>query len=305
VLKNTDSQVSKKETLIRRKILIQQKSIFQNQFLKMFSNLNIRIVRKLKYMFNDNPYIKVNREERHFGFLFGSALIHNREFADKIFEKYNSLLGSNLSSESFDIYFEVAALRDYWCDLGKSSEYSPETHTKRRTVLNTILEKRGYDPYLIDRKKVFWTNGNIGKGKLWCPSEWDIKEIKNIEKSENKPENDLVSLRWCFNAKPDILIVSNSSALFIEIKVESGGGKSNLGYDQLKIQEEISYWMNHLIPSYRTIRFYNSSLTLNDELQFKGLKWIDIIEILNSDLNGKTGSAYVHQCLSELKRYYT
>lgn len=255
-------------------------------------------------MFNDNLYTKVNREERHFGFLFGSALIHNREFASKIFEKYNSLLGSDLSGESFDIYFEVAALRDYWCDLGRSDEYTSTTHNKRRKVLNLILQTKGYDPFIIDRNKVFWTNGNIGKGKLWCPSEWDIKELKSIERSENRPENDLVSVRWCFNAKPDILVVSNLSAVFMEVKVESGGGKSNSGYDQLTIQEEISKLMKLLIPNFGNSTFYNTSLTLNDELRIRGLKWKEIIEILKSCVNGYSGSEYAYRCLSELNKYY-
>lgn len=251
-------------------------------------------------MFNDNPYNKVNREERHFGFLFGSALIHNTEFASKIFEKYNSILSCDVTKSSFDIYFEVAALRDYWCDLGRSDEYSITTHNKRRNILNLILQNKGYDPNIIDQSKVFWTNGNIGKGKLWCPSEWNIKEIMNIEKTVN----DLISIRWCFNAKPDILIVSNSSALFIEVKVESGGGKLNSGYDQLTTQEEISKWMKLLIPTFHDINFYNTSLTLNNELRIKGLRWIEIIDVLKSSLDSNPGSHYVYQCLSELKRYY-
>jgi hypothetical protein len=251
-------------------------------------------------MFNDNSYYKVNREERHFGFMFGSALIHNPEFAERIFQKYNSILGSDLDIKSFEIYFEVAALRDYWRDLGRSDEYSDETHNKRRNVLNKILHNKSYDPRIIDQNRVFWTNGNIGTGKLWCASEWNIKELQKIEKSVN----DLVSIRWCFNAKPDILIVSNTSSVFIEVKVESGGGRSGTGYDQLDIQEEISKYMKLLIPKFSCLNFYNSSLTLNDELRIKGIKWSEVIEDLRCTLDNKLGSIYVHQCLSELLRYY-
>lgn len=251
-------------------------------------------------MFNSNPYYTVNREERHFGFLFGSAVIHNQKFAKKVFNRYNSILGSDLDANSFDIYFEVAALRDYWRDLGRSDEYSDETHRKRRNVLDAILLHKGYDPSTIDNNRVFWTNGNIGSGKLWCPSEWNITELHHIEKSVN----DLVSIRWCFNAKPDILIVSNTSAVFIEVKVESGGGRSGSGYDQLDIQEEISKFMKLLIPKFSSINFYNSSLTLNDELRIKGLKWSEVIDDLSYATENKPGSIYVHQCLSVLNRYY-
>lgn len=251
-------------------------------------------------MFTNHSYTAVNREERHFGFLFGSAIIHNQEFAERIFDRYNSVLGSYLEVKTFDIFFEVAALRDFWRDLGRSDEYTDGTHARRRDVLNAILQHKGYDPGMIDHNKVFWTSGNIGSGKLWCPSEWNIKEIQKIEKSIN----DLVSIRWCFNAKPDILIVSNTSCVFIEIKVESGSGKSNSGYDQLDVQEEISDFMKLLIPEFHNHNFYNSSLTLNDELRMKGLKWSEIIDMLESAMDGKLGSIYVHKCLSELQRYY-
>lgn len=251
-------------------------------------------------MFTNHSYNEVNREERHFGFLFGSAIIHNQEFAQRIFERYNFILGSDLDANTFDIFFEVAALRDYWRDLGPSDEYSSETHAKRRVVLDKILQDKGYNPSIIDQNKVFWTNGNIGTGKLWCPSEWNISELHKIDKSKN----DLVSIRWCFNAKPDILIVSNTSCVFIEIKIESGGGKLNSGYDQLDVQEEISHLMKLLIPEFHNHNFFNSSLTLNDELRMKGLKWIEVIDILKTTMENKLGSIYVHKCLSELLRYY-
>jgi hypothetical protein len=251
-------------------------------------------------MFNDRPYYTVNREERYFGFLFGSALIHNQEFAKEIFSKYNDLIGSKLEYLNFEIFFEVAALRDFWFYLGDNKVYNSETHDKRRKVLDTILQIKGYDAGLIDRERVFWTNGNIGTGKLWSPSEWNIADLKRIERNEN----DLSSVRWSFNAKPDVLLISNNAAVFIEIKVESCGGRSDYAYDQLKIQKEISIWMKRLIPEFRERTFFNTSLTLNNELETKGLTWNDIIYSLGKTSAGKRGSLYVEKCLSVLKRYY-
>lgn len=252
-------------------------------------------------MFNNKPYTAINREERHYGFLFGSALIHDINFAEAIITKYNNLLGSDLDFRQFEIYFEVAALRDYWFDLGDSFKYSSETHQKRRIILETILEQKGYDKGIIDREKVFWTNGNIGAGKLWCPSEWNIKELERFEKSKN----DLATVRWSFNAKPDVLMVSNQSAVFIEIKIESGAGKSDSGYNQLEIQEQISKWMKLLIPEFSDKQFYNSSLTLNNELEIKGLTWSDVINALKLTSNRKQGSKYIERNLSVLTRYYS
>jgi hypothetical protein len=252
-------------------------------------------------MFNEKSYYIINREERHFGFLFGSTIIHNEEFAKEIFVKYNTLIGSDLTTKKYDIFLEVAALRDFWFDLGSSLEYSFDTHSRRRSVLNIILQKKGYDTDIIDQEKVFWTNGNIGTGKLWCPSEWNITELKKFEKSEN----DLVSVRWSFNAKPDVLIVSNNCAVFIEIKVESGGGKSDSGYDQVKIQIEVSSWMKLLIPEFTQKAFYNTSLTLHNEIEIKGLTWREVIDSLRKTSEGNPGSIYTEKCLSVLYRYYT
>ena len=252
-------------------------------------------------MFNDKPYYLLNREERHYGFLFGSAIIHDQQFADAIFSKYNDIIGSDLDSKQFEIFLEVAALRDFWFDLGDSFRYTPETHQKRRLVLNTILEQKGYSKDLIDRKEVFWTNGKIGTGKLWCPSEWNIGDLTLFEKYKN----DLASIRWSFNAKPDVLLVSNNSAVFIEIKIESGAGKSDSGYNQLEIQKEISKWMKLLIPEFKGKTFFNTSLTLNNEIEIKGLTWKEIIETLQVTSEGKPGTKYVEKCLSVLTRYYT
>lgn len=227
-------------------------------------------------------------------------MIHDKEFAEAILSKYNAIVGSDLDSKQFDIFLEVAALRDFWFDLGDSFKYTQETHQKRRLVLNNILEQKGYDKGIIDREEVFWTNGKIGTGKLWCPSEWNIKELERFEKSKN----DLASIRWSFNAKPDVLIVSNNSAVFIEIKIESGTGKSDSGYNQLDIQEEISKWMKLLIPEFMGKAFYNTTLTLNNELKIKGLTWQEVINTLKLTSDGKSGSKYVEKCLSVLTRYY-
>jgi hypothetical protein len=182
-------------------------------------------------MFNPKPYHTINREERHFGSLFTSALIYDEDFRRAVFFRLGKATHADLDPQNFEVYTEVAALRDYWFDLGDSKIYSKETHEDRRTVLNIILKDRGYSPDLIDKEPVFWTLGKISTGKLWCPSEWQIRDLTHIEKEKN----DLVKIRWCFNAKPDLLIVSGKSCVFLELKVESGAGSNEHGYDQIEI----------------------------------------------------------------------
>jgi hypothetical protein len=48
-----------------------------------------------------------------------------------------------------------------------------------------ILKDRGYSPEIIDNEPLFWTQGRVGTGKLWWPSEWVIKDLVHIEKSKN------------------------------------------------------------------------------------------------------------------------
>jgi hypothetical protein len=83
--------------------------------------------------------------------------------------------------------------------------------------------------------------------------------------------------------------------VFIEVKVESGGGRSGSGYDQLDIQEEISKYMKLLIPKFSCLNFYNSSPTLNDELRIKGLKWSEIIDDLKTTMANKPGSISIRK----------
>ena len=59
-------------------------------------------------------FYKMNREERHFGFLFMTSIICNPKFRKRIFEHLNNQLHPNLTLDpnDFDVYAEVALFRD-------------------------------------------------------------------------------------------------------------------------------------------------------------------------------------------------
>ena len=92
-------------------------------------------------MFNDKRYSEINREERFFCFLFAHSLLMSRQVRGGLAQLANSKLGISLDPDALEVYVEVAALRDYWNDLGNPVVYTEETHTKRRNVLELILNE--------------------------------------------------------------------------------------------------------------------------------------------------------------------
>lgn len=47
---------------------------------------------------------------------------------------------------------------------------------------------------------------------------------------------------------------------------------------------------------------HNELSTEGEKIQ--GIKWLEVIDDLKSTMGNNTGSMYVHQCLSEMLRYY-
>ena len=75
-------------------------------------------------MFSTKSYFEVNREERHFGFLFMSALVVNIASRRDLVGYINTQSGVALNPDMIDVYAEVSLFRDYWRDLGSPSSYS-------------------------------------------------------------------------------------------------------------------------------------------------------------------------------------
>ncbi len=267
-------------------------------------------------MFSKKSYFEVNREERHFGFLFASALIHNFNFRAAIFEKYNSITNAKLiaASREFNVYMEVTALRDFWNDMYPKNKagqiiYTDQAEVAKRKVLKRILDFIHVDSQIIDSFDVFWTGTSAKEGKLWSPSQWDVKKLIEIEKIIKLSPNQLVQIRWAFNAKPDILINSMLSAVMIEVKLESNDGKSNSGYAQLPTQRLIATLMSELIPEFNGVIIKQACLALSDRIgsdgnYFDGLSWKEVIDTLENTVDHDEGSKYILKCLKEIKRYY-
>ncbi|MFC2066843.1 hypothetical protein ACFLUO_07340 [Chloroflexota bacterium] len=231
-------------------------------------------------MFLNQSYIEVNREERHYCSLLAHALLSSEivreEFAALVSEEVK------LDPAQTEVFIEVAALRDYWHALydGNPRLYNDTTSANRKAFLEEILTIYDIPIDIIGKEKLFWTKG-IGS-KLWNPGHWTIPEI---EKPKLGHIDQLKKLKWAFNAKPDMMIVSNNQAILVEAKLESGEGKyGDDGIGQREIQETIGELMPKLIiPAFEDIVFHNmllaKKLPKDNEWQLS-ITWKEIIEII-------------------------
>ena len=145
---------------------------------------------------------------------------------------------------------------------------------------------------VIDEQPFFWT-GQIGISKLWSPGHWDLKAIRTAGL------NDLEKVKWAFNAKPDLLVISNGSVLMIEAKLESGEGRDGgSGYRQLEVQEQVAHLLKVLVPQFHTSDFHNMVLTVKPT--GSGITWREILDIIGRN----EVDAFTQECLGQLQRFY-
>ena len=221
-------------------------------------------------------HYQINREERHFGFLFLSAVISNPAFRKELFALINARTSLQLNDQKFDIYAEVAIFRDIWNHFGDHKHYNKKIHSDRLMMLMAILETMGIDSSIVNQEDLFWTD-EIDKSKLWFPGKWSQTKIEEAQTRRQIKDNRLLRCRWLCNAKPDILIHSGDDVLFIEVKVESGMGSNEHGYDQVQTQQDIITVGAKIIDwihDGRVQRINLSHLTAD-----KDIIWRDVIDI--------------------------
>jgi hypothetical protein len=224
---------------------------------------------------------EINREERHFGFLFLTSLIAYPEFTREMFALLNSRASMHLNPQDFDIYAEVAAFRDHWNSLGDHNRYSDDLHSKRLAVLEEILAALAIPSSLIHEHDLFWT-GAIGKSKLWYPGKWPEAKIADLEIKAGIDGKRLWRCRWLCNAKPDVMIHSGSDVLFIEVKVESGMGASDHGYNQEQTQTDIITAGRRVIDWMKTANV--GRLTLTQNASPSGITWRHVVAVFEKTM---------------------
>ena len=238
-------------------------------------------------MFNNKHYWQVNREER----FYCSLLVHALLGSDHVKQDFSNLVetktGLSLPDTDWEVYIEATVLRDYWHDLGDPDVYSDETHQRRSEVLESILNIYNISPSMLDDHDLFWTTKQ--KKKLWSPNRWNEKALK-MAGLEN-----LIPVKWAFNAKPDIMIVSGSIVLLIEAKVESGEGREGeSGYHQYEIQKLVARLYQLLVPKYTDVKNVVLALETTD-----GITWQEVLPIIEkSEID-----SFTKQCLTQLRKY--
>jgi len=174
-------------------------------------------------MFIDKPYFKVNREERFYCFLLCHSLLMSEIVREGFTNLINHKIGKILDVRDLEVYIEAAVLRDFWYDLGNPKKYDDKTHSRRQELLLYLLKKFVNLPKTVidinDNDYDFlWTKKS--PKKLWNPGHWNETCIKNNKAGIEKEQVDkLCKIKWAFNAKPDIMLVSNNHVVLIEAKL--------------------------------------------------------------------------------------
>ncbi len=243
-------------------------------------------------MFSKKSYSKVNREERFFCFLLCHALLMSGQVRQGFAKLASKKCNVNLDPDKLEVYVEASALRDYWRDLGNPVAYSPETHKLRKAVLELILEKYSISADVLDKHDLFWTSTR----KLWNPNHWSEKAL------DEAGLNELIKVKWAFNAKPDILLMSPESMLVIEAKVESAEGcKADVEYKQFQTQKLISELWQLLIPGFQNRKLVNAVLNVSSSLEdIPVIQWSEIIDLISSS----DVDEFTRKAMAELNRYY-
>lgn len=174
----------------------------------------------------DKGYYTINREERNLAAIFYHLLL----------QKDNLSRFLNLTKCPFPvledevaIYFEFAFLRDLWFNIDSQANDNDNRNARKRNVILDLLNPSNRE----ELKSMSVLNFNTYFGAVPKPSPVYIQSPGNWSipfYNSNIKDNDeflkVCKFKWCFNAKPDIVIhTTNEHAICIEAKLESKEGK--------------------------------------------------------------------------------
>lgn len=169
-------------------------------------------------------YFKINREERNLAAIFYHVLLLDnnlKRFIDLVGCKYD------IVENEMGIYFEYAFIRDLWNNIDQGNNINQGNDLKREFILDFLNPSNKEQ---LKKMSVFEFNKYFGVARaskefIVSPGKWSIKFYnKNIV--DNNEFLKTCKFKWCFNAKPDIVInTSHGTAICIEGKFESREGK--------------------------------------------------------------------------------
>jgi hypothetical protein len=166
------------------------------------------------------PYYTINREERNLAAIFYHTLLikdNLKTFITKLEIDYP------LIEEEMGIYFEYSFLRDLWFSIDKSDNL-----VKRKIILSLLNPANTsylQDCSIEEFNRYFGAVPTASRDYIQSPGNWSIDRY-NSNISDRYEFLKVCKFKWCFNAKPDIVIhTSNNHAICIEGKYESGEGE--------------------------------------------------------------------------------
>lgn len=190
----------------------------------------------------NGSYYNINREERNLTAIFYHLLLQKDNL--KTFLK-SLTIDFPVIEDEVAIYFEYAFLRDLWNSIDKS-----DNDTKRRIILSLLkpLNISYLATCSIEEFNTYFGAVPMPSTKfIQSPGNWSIDNYK-LNIAENSEFLKVCKFKWCFNAKPDIVIhTSNNHAICIEGKFES-----NEGLYPTKTSEKQEFGRRNLSPVKQT-----------------------------------------------------
>lgn len=170
------------------------------------------------------------RSEAH----YAAMLFRDLESESSVRQRFLSLVearqGFNIGRIT-GVFVEPAPFRDSW----KRMNYSQRLDLVQRLLAWT---QTGIEPKQIT--SLF--KGGKGANSLRSPASWDMEELCSLP-----PE--LLRLRFIFRARPDLLVITEKAAIWLELKVEGGTNARNAkGYYQPETQKHIAELAPLVIP---------------------------------------------------------
>lgn len=193
-------------------------------------------------------FLETNREERFFCAVLLHVVLTQSPSQERILSALGEAAGIRLDPDDLECYVEVAALRDAWRALGDHKIWSQELYEARRGLLLALARSPTACAYagtvdefegLLQANAFFWTGGP--GSKLVSPGRWPLGAIGCVSTDVLGGAKNLTALKWAFNSKLDLLLLSGRAGVLIEAKAASGfGGNSKTGFDQQRVQQLIA-----------------------------------------------------------------
>lgn len=248
-------------------------------------------------------FLKTNREERFFCAVLLHALLTPSPSQQRLLRLMGRATETDLVPENLEVYVEVAALRDAWHALGDHHKYTAEVHQARLDALHGLLRTTsGFSGTtaaldgIVREHRFFWSTP--AKKKLHSPGRWPLEAIQDLVELGGKQR--LQGLKWAFNAKPDLLLISKGVGIMIEAKAASGfGGNKFTGYDQEVVQELIAAVFPIVAPDAVGQPLRRTTVT-NVKHGSHGISWGELAEAVHPADIGSFAHAALHRAAEVL-----